>query len=59
MGAKKKEWTPWYHGLKPGTHYRAVFLGTKIEECLPEARNPNCTICHPGIAEELEEAEGL
>jgi hypothetical protein len=45
----KEQWTPWYHALKEGDHYRAKLGGHKIEDCLPENRNPNCTICHPEL----------
>jgi hypothetical protein len=42
---QKFVWSPWYHGIVKGTHYRARVPGTKIEECLPEKRHPDCTIC--------------
>ena len=43
------ELSPWYHGLKPGTHYRAHIPGIKTDDCTPEARHPECTICHPQV----------
>jgi hypothetical protein len=45
LGVSIRGLSPWYHGLKPGTHYRAHIPGTKTDDCTPEARHPECSIC--------------
>jgi hypothetical protein len=45
LGVSIRGLSPWYHGLKPVTHYKAHIPGTKTDDCTPEARHPECTIC--------------
>ena len=63
---EKAVWSPWYNALRKGDHYRAQLNGNKVKECLgeittvsptngkfthsPAQRHPECTICHPKLA---------